>query len=461
MIDILKTVGHIRELLRSRVARNPADLEATAKDYADAFQSVLSRLDLCESFLNNGYRSEALHLSQIEPEILEFVQLSHFEERPKWDLLCVENGFAIAGQPSDSALTSLNRAYAEEEEVKEFQQEFRLLALTNGSLLDRITVLRAIFEKDPNNMAIMRNLQDYERFRIKELEAEAFKAHQTGSWQKLINLRKEVNEIPWVNSPPDSIVAKVDKLAEKAQEIFDYQELRESAESVKKAYQTLQFSAVESALQDFENWREMLKVSLEDPISKQLNVIRNWMAKEVGSGKRRERIQQYVDKLQQLFHSKNEYVWDKSLIQDAITLAENITKITGAPLDPILAKRLKDFIEQIQKEMLMKKVKTIAWIVGPFIILAIAISIPIYLSSSAKSKKSDQSPTLKKANDFFVQTPHPPVQLSGCQPLLAQYAFEKVFAWEVSFMGKSETDPRGFGGDKGPVIGMNSIQNIS
>ncbi|MSR79918.1 MAG: hypothetical protein EXS11_04245 [Gemmataceae bacterium] len=404
MIDILKTVGHIRELLRSRNGRNAADLEATARDFADAFQLVMTRLDLCQNFLNNGYRSEALHLSQIEPEILEFFQLSQFEERQKWDLLCTEEGYPVAGQPSENALINLNRAYSEDEGVRDLLQEYRALALTNASLLDRITVLRAIHQQDPNNPAIQRNLQDFERLRQKDLESEAIKAHQTGSWQKLLNLSREVNGIPWINSPPESIVAKIDKLAEKAQDFFNQQELRQSAEEVKKAYLTLQFSAVEIAFADFDNWCEMLKVSLEDPISKQLNPVRNWLAREVGNTKRLERIQQQIDKLNLLFRSKNDYVWDKSLLQDADNLAANICKLTGVPLDPHLAKQLKDFKNQIEKEMLMKMVKPIAWILGTVIILALAIGIPMYLSGSAKPGKSNNAPLPKKATEFFART---------------------------------------------------------
>ena len=402
MIDILKTVGHIRELLRSRYGRNDADLEATARDFADSFQLVMTRLDLCQNFLNNGYRSEALHLAQIEPDILDFVQLSQFEERQKWDLLCAKEGYPVAAQPSENALIDLNRAYAEEEGARDLLQEHRTLALTNGSLFDRITILRAIHQQDHNNPAILRNLQDFERLRLKDLESEAIKAHQTGSWQQLIDLSREVNEIPWINSPPKSIIAKIDKLAEKAQDFFNQQELRQSAEEVKRAYQKLQFSAVERALADFDNWREMLNVSLEDPISKQLNMVRNWLAREVGNTKRLERVKELVDKLHQLFRSKNDYVWDKSLLQDADNLAANICKLTGVPLDPHLAKQLKDFKNQIANDMVMKRVKPIAWVLGTLIVLAMAIGIPIYLSG--KPRKSNNAPSSKKANEFFART---------------------------------------------------------
>jgi len=379
MIDILKIVGQIREQLRGKGSLNETSLESLAEEYASAYRSVLERLDLCDSFLNNGYRSEALHLAKIEPEILDFCQMANFEERKDWDIFCLNRSFSVARTPNEDSLVNLNRAYSEDEEVKDLLTQYRELSLSDESVYKKITVLRNIFKKDINNVAIMRNLKEFESYRLKDLEKEAEQASEQKAWASLIKLKNEILQETWINPPPDVIVNKIKKLSVKAQEYFDNKEFNELAEKVKVAYQQLNYNKVENAMIEFEYMRESLNYSLDHHISKQLNQVRNWIANEKVAEKKSIIVDQHKKSLRELIKNKNDYIWDKSLIQDSDNIIEKITKLTGLPLESSLQMEVDNFKNFIDKEIFWKKMKTLLWVVGPVIIVLAAIMIPVFI----------------------------------------------------------------------------------
>jgi hypothetical protein len=379
MIDILKIVGQIREQLRGKGSLNETSLESLAEEYASAYRSVLERLDLCDSFLNNGYRSEALHLAKIEPEILDFCQMANFEERKDWDTFCLNRSFSVARTPNEDSLVNLNRAYSEDEEIKDLLTQYRELSLSDESVYKKITVLRNIFKIDSNNVAIMRNIKEFESYRLKDLEKEAEQASEQKAWASLIKLKNEILQETWINPPPDVIVNKIKKMSVKAQEYFDNKQFNELAEKVKVAYQQLNYNKVENAMIEFEYMRESLNHSLDNPISKQLNQVRNWIANEKVAEKKSIIVDQHKKSLRELIKNKNDYIWDKSLIQDSDNIIEKITKLTGLPLESSLQMEVDNFKNFIDKEIFWKKMKTLLWVVGPVIIVLAAIMIPVFI----------------------------------------------------------------------------------
>lgn len=380
MIDIIKTVGQIRDQLRGRGGLNEMAQEALAMDYANAIRNVMDRLDLCDSFLINGYRSEALHLSKIEPEILDFSQNANFAEKKDWDKFCLEHGYPVAGEASANSLLNLNQAYSEDEEVKDLLDEFRRLALSNSSLIEKLTVLRSIHQLDSNNVAVLKNLKDFESYRLKEIEGCAQALLKSKDWSALMSLRREVLDGVWLTPPPDSIVQKIKAISAPAQQIYDNKEFEQAAEKVKRAFGELDYHKVENAMIEFEFIRESLNAASDHPVSKKLDNIRKWMAGFKAAEKRNILVSQQLKSLKELIENRHEYVMDKTLIDDVDLIAKKITKLTGAKIDPSVENDINEFKKEVTKNIFKKKLNTILWVVGPVILLIIAILIPIIIT---------------------------------------------------------------------------------
>src|SRR4051812_38095565 len=79
----------------------PSDrLESAAKDYSDACASANRRLELCARFLSQGLRSEAVHLAEVEPNLIVLTAGLSFPERVRW-LELVEAQKLARPQPLD------------------------------------------------------------------------------------------------------------------------------------------------------------------------------------------------------------------------------------------------------------------------------------------------------------------------------------------------------------------------
>src|SRR5436309_2319194 len=96
MPDYQRTVEEIRCFLLLSVQALTDELKILAAAYAAACRDVNQRLARCEEFLNKGLRSEAIHLAQAEPALLEVVAVLDFPERPQWEEVLVYFGLPPA-----------------------------------------------------------------------------------------------------------------------------------------------------------------------------------------------------------------------------------------------------------------------------------------------------------------------------------------------------------------------------
>ena len=112
MLDYQRIVDNVRAALFSGGQENEDLLQAAAADYSVALDEVNERLRQCAAALRKGLRAEALHLAEIEPNLLDVVGVVDFAERASWDeLLRIKNLVPPAPLLLDAA-ADLNEAYA-------------------------------------------------------------------------------------------------------------------------------------------------------------------------------------------------------------------------------------------------------------------------------------------------------------------------------------------------------------
>ena len=131
---------------------------------------------------------------------------------------------------------------------------------------------------------------------------------------------------------------------------------------------------------EFEFIRESMNAASDHPVSKKLDNVRKWMAGLKAAEKRNILVSQQLKSLRELIVNRHEYVMDKTLIDDVDLIAEKITKLTGAQLDTSVENDINEFKKEITKNIFKKKLNSILWVVGPVILLIIAILIPIIIT---------------------------------------------------------------------------------
>ncbi len=209
MLDYQRIVDDVRSSLSCSDSDGLDFLRAAAADYSVACDEVNERLHQCGTLLRQGLRSEAIQLSNIEPNLLEGVALLDFPEREEWAETARRCGLASPPAPLLEIAASLNETYAIDQPLATLLQQHRLLALARGSLSARIQILRRLAELDLDNPIWLEDLETFEKERQRQIRTEVETATRSGDAATLASLNAELSSPDWRNPPPEELVKAV------------------------------------------------------------------------------------------------------------------------------------------------------------------------------------------------------------------------------------------------------------
>ena len=104
-----------------------------ASEYAEACRQANQRLRRCGEFLNRNLRSEAIQLSEAEPDLLEAVSTLDFAGRENWDSVVSLYNLSAVEPLLMEVAEALNEAYALQEPVEEAARQASLPGAVAGS----------------------------------------------------------------------------------------------------------------------------------------------------------------------------------------------------------------------------------------------------------------------------------------------------------------------------------------
>lgn len=128
-----------------------------AQTYAAACAQVASRLTTCVLYLRQGFRSEALRLADLEPNLLDQVNALNFPQRAAWVQMAAKGGITTSELAFPLAV-ELNEAYDGFEAHRELISEFRLLNILRRPVSERATVLKRLQVAEPGRKVWDENL---------------------------------------------------------------------------------------------------------------------------------------------------------------------------------------------------------------------------------------------------------------------------------------------------------------
>ncbi len=209
MLDYQRIADDVRNSLSVQGMEDVDYLRAIVADFAVACEEVNERLQQCEALLRRGLRSEALHLCEIEPNLLDAVASLDFPERAQWEESLVQYNLVPPVPLNIAAAETLNEAYAFEQPMGKLLRNHRLLALSRGPLCDRISVLRRLADADSANPIWSEDVDAFERARLEQIRGEAIAAGTRGDFGAVKQLYDEVLDPSWRNPPPSHVIESV------------------------------------------------------------------------------------------------------------------------------------------------------------------------------------------------------------------------------------------------------------
>jgi hypothetical protein len=209
MIDHHRLIDDIRSFLGSRDQTRSERLTGLARQYAEACAEANERLSRCGQLLLRGLRSEAIHLAEAEPRLLDVVALLDFPERDDWRGLVELYELPEAHELNLGTADALCAAYAEADPLQGLLRQHRRLALARAPLDGRIRVLRQIARQDAVNSIWADDLREYEKARLRQVRDEAGDALTRHDLPRLQALNEELASAGWTQRPPAALVEGV------------------------------------------------------------------------------------------------------------------------------------------------------------------------------------------------------------------------------------------------------------
>jgi hypothetical protein len=209
MLDYQRIVDDVRSALFNNGQDGDDFLQGAAADYSLAIDEANERLRQCGALLRKGLRSEAIQLCEVEPNLLDVVEILDFPERDTWKELLALHGLSAPAALMLEVAANLNEGYAVEQPLATLLQRHRLLAMSHGPIRLRVETLRSLAEADPENPIWDQDLRTFEQERLKELQQEVPQAIAGRDMTVLNALAAELEHSAWRIGRPDSLISQI------------------------------------------------------------------------------------------------------------------------------------------------------------------------------------------------------------------------------------------------------------
>jgi hypothetical protein len=277
MADTARIVDDIRAFLFSNDQSQKPHLADLARAFADACAEINQRLAQCQRLLQQGLRTEALHLAKGPPDLVEEARVAEFAERTTWLEIVGMYGLAAPQGLDEVAIGFLQESYVDANPLEDLLRTHRRLALARAPLRQRIDVLRKLAASDSNSQVWAADVQVFEAARLDQLKEQVAEARRRPDAFVLNALNDELSSPSWSVSPTKGLVQAVRQAIGQLRQQQAKRDLGGLVESLKDAFASLD---VEAAREIRKLWYQLdgnAGVKGNDPLFEQVEPAFLWL----------------------------------------------------------------------------------------------------------------------------------------------------------------------------------------
>lgn len=239
MTNLQRVVDEIRFLLQREAIEHTDELTGLLSAYSRHCHEVNLRLRQCGERVKQGLLSEALHLAEASPNLMDAVAVLAFPELEQFlDVICLYSLPPPEPLMLDVA-GALNEAYAQHQPLQKLLDLHRLLAMARAPLPQRLVVLRSLAELDATSPHWEIDILQLERVRVQELVSAARLAAKQGRVAELKALIAEVESQEWYEKVPTEVAREVKSLANQVHRGGARQRIEELSDELFAAFSEL------------------------------------------------------------------------------------------------------------------------------------------------------------------------------------------------------------------------------
>jgi hypothetical protein len=173
-------------------------LRTMLPEIGEAIEEINEALRETDALLFEGLRDEAIGLH--DPELAAVAIRLHLEDKPQWPMAALffeTEGIRPPPAIDFEALTSLNAAFAELEQLRKPLDRLRRLALERSPLPTKISLLRKLRQHDSSKPVWNELLASHEEVRVLELSDAVKRAFTNRDPDQIAFLHKELTNPDW------------------------------------------------------------------------------------------------------------------------------------------------------------------------------------------------------------------------------------------------------------------------
>jgi hypothetical protein len=255
-------------------------IKSLAQADAEACQEVNERLRRCGELLKQGLRSEAIHLEQSEPGLLDQVAVLDFPQRSEWEAVLRAHGLPVSPALQFETAADLNRAYAEVMPLEGLLKEHRLLALARAPLPVRLQTMKRIARQDSNNPIWAEDIRGFEGVRFGQLEAEAKQATAREDEARLQALIEELRLAAWNQEPPLALIRNAEAGLERVRQKKFRAYLEEVCAKLQDAFAAKDLQRAKKLRKLWDEGTAQAGLAREDSLRERAAPALGWLARE-------------------------------------------------------------------------------------------------------------------------------------------------------------------------------------
>jgi hypothetical protein len=345
--------------------------------YSDLCSDCNQRLRKCDDALRQGLRSEALHLADVAPNLLDLLGVLDFPERDQLNEILERHNQTKPEPLLVDVAGSLNEAYAIHEPLAALLSQHRLLALARSPFPQRLGVLRSLAELDPESPHWDSDIQEMEQARFVEIESTCRTASAKGDLGVLKLLMNELTTTAWRVAPPAKLVRDLKLRGGQVKRTGARQQLEELAPQLHVAFSALDLALARELRDQWVDAVTAAQLPKNDELSEHVAPVLEWVADEDQREADEKSFQRAIADLERGLE-------DDTLSAAALRkLGDNVEK-HSQPVPESLSNRFSNRLENLDlSELRHHRMRMIAIVVG-FLLVAGSVGFIVYAGNRTR-----------------------------------------------------------------------------
>ena len=404
MPDLAQSIDRIRDFMASADLLVPDEVREAGVHLERACRSANDRLSQCDALLRQGLRVEAVSLATQEPHLIDYATALNFAEFARWTQVCGTEMISAPPPVRVAQLKELNRAFVDVRPMLPLLAEHRKLALQNAPLADRLAALHKIAALDPSNPVWQKDIELWERERLKSLDRDLKAAVKARDDCEIQRLYEEIAIQPWNTPLPEATAERARMGKAESDDRLTIVAVRKALEQLETAVGGYDVEAAERTVAQFTAQADSRVVRTQGDLSRRWSDAKAWVDRQMNMRREEGRFRKLVNEAE-------------ILIADRAESAEVEKKLASIrQLDIDVPPEIQDRAKRLKAEQVLsrKRRRLLSTSATVAVVVMAVVGVGWYVSHSAAKNRADaarailfgfaEAEQLAEARAFIDQT---------------------------------------------------------